>query len=384
MSRSNQTSATAFGKKTASRALKKASQKVFSAKKHRVDAASQVIAPGQKRHRDMDTTQPIPEHGVQRRRVTEDEAGQRLDNYLLRHLKGVPKSRIYRIVRSGEVRINGGRCQPDQRLNVGDELRLPPVRREAFVDERPPVAPEIDLPILYEDDGLLAINKPAGIAVHGGSGLAWGAIEALRAQRPQARFLELAHRLDRETSGVLLIAKRRAALMGLHEMFRTQKGDKRYLALVTGEWQQAKPNAILKITEPLYKYLTAEGERRVRVARGRDLTHPETRPAETHFRLKKQYPGYALVEARLKTGRTHQIRVHLANLGHPIVGDDKYGDFALNKSLSASGALDRMFLHAASLRCKHPVSGEPLVIEAPLPDSLQRFLDDCDNKIGSK
>ena len=372
MSRSNQPSSSTLGKKTASRATKKP----ISPKKQGIGRAQtvekSVPTPG---------GAPIAQTpAVQRRVVTEDEAGQRLDNYLLRHLKGVPKSRIYRIVRSGEVRINGGRCQPDQRLNIRDELRLPPVRQEAFVEARPPVAPEVDLPVLYEDDGLLAINKPCGIAVHGGSGLAWGAIEALRAQRPEARLLELAHRLDRETSGVLLIAKRRPALVGLHEMFRSQKGDKRYLAMVAGEWAQEKPGAVLKVTDPLYKYLTPEGERRVRVARGRDLTHPETRPAETHFRLKKQYPGFALVEAQLKTGRTHQIRVHLASLGHPIVGDDKYGDFALNKSLSASGALDRMFLHAASLRCKHPVSGEPLFIEAPLPDELQHFLDRCANQ----
>lgn len=315
--------------------------------------------------------------GVQRRQVTDDEAGQRLDNYLLRHLKGVPKSRIYRIVRSGEVRINGARCQPDQRLNAGDELRLPPVRRQAFVESRPPVAPEITLPVLYEDESLLAINKPCGIAVHGGSGLAWGAIEALRAQRPEARFLELAHRLDRETSGVLLIAKRRAALIGLHDMFRTQGGDKRYLAVVAGDWTHGQVGQAIKVTEPLHKYLLPDGERRVRVARGRDLTHPETRQAETHFRLVRQYPGFALVEARLKTGRTHQIRVHLASLGLPIVGDDKYGDFALNKSLAAAGRLDRMFLHAARMRCKHPVTGEPLSIEAPLPDALLRFLNDC-------
>lgn len=380
MSRSNQPSSTTLGKKTASRGPKRAVNKPISLKKQGVDRVLPVKSPA------MNASDPpagewiVQTPVVQRRQVTEDEAGQRLDNYLLRHLKGVPKSRIYRIVRSGEVRINGGRCQPDQRLNVGDELRLPPVRQEAFVDARPPVAPEVDLPVLYEDDGLLAINKPCGIAVHGGSGLAWGVIEALRAQRPTARFLELAHRLDRETSGVLLIAKRRPALVGLHEMFRSQKGDKRYLALVAGEWAPEKPGAMLKVTEPLFKYLTPEGERRVRVARGRDLTHPETRPAETHFRLKKQYPGFALVEAQLKTGRTHQIRVHLASLGHPIVGDDKYGNFALNKSLAASGALQRMFLHAASLRCKHPVSGEPLRIEAPLPDELQRFLDRCATK----
>ena len=307
---------------------------------------------------------------VQRRVIDAEEAGQRLDNYLLRQLKGVPKSRIYRIVRSGEVRINGGRCQPDQRLNEGDELRLPPVRCQAFSEEKPPVAPMVDLPILYEDEALIALNKPCGIAVHGGSGLAWGLIEALRAQRPEARFLELAHRLDRETSGVLLVAKKRAALIGLHDMFREQKGDKRYLALVPGVWNEKS----VQVTLPLYKYLTPEGERRVRIAKGRDLQNPETRPAETHFRLKKQYPGYALVEAKLKTGRTHQIRVHLAALGYPIVGDDKYGDFALNKSLAANKALERMFLHAATMRCKHPVTGEPLNVEAPLPPELEHFL----------
>lgn len=375
MSRSNQPSSTALAKKTAPRS----SKKPVSPKKQGIETAPATKKPLRKSSQASIAAESAQSQGVQRRHVTEDEAGQRLDNYLLRHLKGVPKSRIYRIVRSGEVRINGGRCQPDQRLNVGDELRLPPVRRDAFAEDRPPVAPEIDLPVLYEDDGLLAINKPCGIAVHGGSGLAWGAIEALRAQRPTARFLELAHRLDRETSGVLLIAKRRPALVGLHEMFRSQKGDKRYLALVAGKWAQEKPGATLKVTEPLFKYLTPEGERRVRIARGRDLTHPETRPAETHFRLKRQFSGFALVEAQLKTGRTHQIRVHLASLGHPIVGDDKYGDFALNKSLAASGALNRMFLHAVSLRCKHPVTAEPLRIEAPLPEELQRFLDRCES-----
>ena len=307
---------------------------------------------------------------VQRRTIDSEEAGQRLDNYLLRHLKGVPKSRIYRIVRSGEVRINGGRCQPDQRLNEGDELRLPPVRCQAFSEAKPPVAPIVDLPVLYEDEALIALNKPCGIAVHGGSGLAWGLIEALRAQRPEARFLELAHRLDRETSGVLLVAKKRAALVSLHDMFREQRGDKRYLALVPGIWTEKS----LQVTLPLYKYLTPEGERRVRIAKGRDLQSPEVKPAETHFRLKKQYPGYALVEAKLKTGRTHQIRVHLAALGYPIVGDDKYGDFALNKSLANSKVLERMFLHAALMRCKHPVTGEPLNVEAPLPPELERFL----------
>ena len=314
--------------------------------------------------------QALAAPAVQRRVVGEEEAGQRLDNYLLRHLKGVPKSKVYRIVRSGEVRVNGGRCQPDQRLVEGDQLRLPPVRCQVFSEEKPPVAPLVDLPILYEDGALIALNKPCGIAVHGGSGLAWGLIEALRAQRPEARFLELAHRLDRETSGVLLVAKKRAALVGLHDMFREQKGDKRYLALVPGVWTEKS----VQVTLPLYKYLTPEGERRVRIAKGRDLQSPEVKPSETHFRLKKQYPGYALVEAKLKTGRTHQIRVHLAALGYPIVGDDKYGDFTLNKSLASSKQLERMFLHAASMRCKHPVTGEVLHVEAPLPPELDRFL----------
>lgn len=376
MSRSNQTPERGFRKKTATRA---SNESILTAKP-RVSPTRGTAPAKTAQSAEQGRSPAVAESaqlGVQRRTVDDEEAGQRLDNYLLRHLKGVPKSRVYRIVRSGEVRINGARCQPDQRLNTGDELRLPPVRTRAFVEDRPPVAPDVDLPVLYEDETLMAINKPCGIAVHGGSGLAWGAIEALRAQRPTARMLELAHRLDRETSGVLLVAKKRAALVGLHEMFRSQSGDKRYLALVPGIWKHGKPGQLLKVTEPLYKYLTPEGERRVRIARGRDLAHPETRPAETHFALRKQYPGYALVEARLKTGRTHQIRVHLASLGLPIVGDDKYGDFALNKSLAASGRLGRMFLHAASLRCKHPVSGETLLIEAPLPDELQRFLDDC-------
>lgn len=376
MSRSNQTPERGFRKKTATRA----SNGSISAAKPRVGRTHGVATAKSMQPAEQGRSPAMPDSaqlGVQHRTVDDEEAGQRLDNYLLRHLKGVPKSRVYRIVRSGEVRINGARCQPDQRLNAGDELRLPPVRTRAFVENRPPVAPEIDLPVLYEDETLIAINKPCGIAVHGGSGLAWGAIEAMRAQRPEARFLELAHRLDRETSGVLLIAKKRSALVGLHEMFRQQSGDKRYLALVPGEWSRSKAGQILKVTEPLHKYLTPDGERRVRVARGRDLAHPETRSAETHFVLRKQYPGYALVEAHLKTGRTHQIRVHLASLGLPIAGDDKYGDFTLNKSLASAGRLNRMFLHAATLRCKHPVSGTPLVIEAPLPEELQRFLDRC-------
>ena len=356
MTRSNRTPTQPLRQKT--------SQTAHGSVKNQLKPVGYVAGPDRK-----PAATPVP--SVQRRVVDTEEAGQRLDNYLLRHLKGVPKSRIYRIVRSGEVRINGGRCQPDQRLNAGDELRLPPVRCQAFSEVKPPVAPMVDLPVLFEDECLIALNKPFGIAVHGGSGLAWGLIEALRAQRPEARFLELAHRLDRETSGVLLVAKKRSALIGLHDMFREQKGDKRYLALVPGVWTEKS----IKVTLPLVKYLTPEGERRVRIAKGRDLQSPEMKPAETHFRLRKHYPGYALVEAKLKTGRTHQIRVHLAALGYPIVGDDKYGDFSLNKTLANAKQLERMFLHAELMRCKHPVTGEPLQVEAPLPPELERFLD---------
>ena len=230
MSRSNQPSSSTLGKKTASRTPKKP----ISPKKQGIGRAQPV-----KKSAPVTGAAPVAQTpAVQRRKVTEDEAGQRLDNYLLRHLKGVPKSRIYRIVRSGEVRINGGRCQPDQRLNIGDELRLPPVRQEAFIEDRPPVAPEVNLPVLYEDDSLLAINKPCGIAVHGGSGLAWGAIEALRAQRPEARLLELAHRLDRETSGVLLIAKRRPALVLSSPAFNDTH-DQLVLGMITTASQSA-------------------------------------------------------------------------------------------------------------------------------------------------
>ena len=296
--------------------------------------------------------------------VTENEQGQRLDNYLLARCKGVPKSHIYRIVRSGEVRVNGKRAEVSCRLQNGDVLRIPPLR----IAERPETivaGAEIkaELPIVHEDDALLVVDKPAGLAVHGGSGVSFGVIEALRRQRPEARFLELAHRLDRETSGLLLIGKKRQALVALHDMFREGRGaDKRYLALVKGRWM----DPLRHVRFPLFKYLLDNGERRVRVAE-------EGKPSHTVFRLLARWENFSLLEAELRSGRTHQIRVHCAHAGFPIVGDDKYGDFTLNKSLVKDG-LKRMFLHAWKIRFPHPVSGETLNMEAPLPPALAAFM----------
>jgi 23S rRNA pseudouridine955/2504/2580 synthase len=297
--------------------------------------------------------------------VGEAEVGQRVDNFLLRLLKGVPKSHIYRILRSGEVRINRKRVKPDTRLAAGDELRIPPIRVAAEPRRQP--APPIMVPILYEDDALIAVDKPAGLAVHGGSGVAFGLIEQLRATRANTKFLELVHRLDRDTSGVLLIAKKRAALLALHSALREGAIDKRYLVLVKGKWRDAKRTVDL----PLTKYLTGEGERRVRVE------HESGRRARTIFHRRRVWPDgeppLSLLEAELHTGRTHQIRVHLTHLGFPLAGDDKYGDFAWNKTLAKVG-LKRMFLHARALAVPHPLDGRELALEAPLPRDLAAFL----------
>ena len=302
-------------------------------------------------------------------RVDEESAGQRLDNFLLRLCKGVPKSHIYRIVRSGEVRVDGHRVEASTRLVTGNEVRIPPIRvaRSDNFQKKPDNAARAGrfvFDVLFEDDALLVIDKPAGLAVHGGSGLDFGVIEALRLQRPEARFLELAHRLDRETSGILLIGKKRSALKVLHDMFRQGAGDKRYLALVSGQWTEKLKDVRL----PLEKYLTEDGERRVSVS-GED-----GRFAHTIFRKVDSGRRFSLVEAQIKTGRTHQIRVHLSHLGFPIAGDDKYGDFALNKALAKEG-LKRMFLHAWKMRFPHPVSGDALAMEAPLPADLSGFLE---------
>lgn len=304
-------------------------------------------------------------------RVVVDEAseGQRLDNFLVKLLKGVPKTHVYRVIRSGEVRVNKGRASADTRLALGDEVRVPPVR----VAERPaaPDVPAREFPVVYEDEHLLAVNKPAGVAVHGGSGVSFGVIEQLRRARPQARMLELVHRLDKETSGLLLVAKKRSALTALQDQFRQRDTGKTYAALVIGAW----PASRKVIDVPLHKYLSAEGERRVRAVQG-----DEGRRSITLVRVAKPYARFTLLDVTIKTGRTHQIRVHLAHEGHPIAGDDKYGDFGLNKALSRGEAVpgcrfDRMFLHARRLRFVHPASGETLELEAVLPPECQDLLD---------
>ncbi|HSV68768.1 MAG TPA: RluA family pseudouridine synthase [Methylibium sp.] len=313
---------------------------------------------------------------MQHLRVGEDGAGQRLDNYLVKTLKGVPKTHVYRIIRSGEVRVNRGRAAADTRLALGDELRLPPVR----VAERgaEPPAPPREFPIVYEDEQLLAIDKPAGVAVHGGSGVSFGVIEQLRRARPQATFLELVHRLDRETSGLLLIAKKRSALTALQQQFRARETGKRYAALVPGAW----PAKLKVIDVPLHKYLDAAGERRVRsvLRQAQDDRSEELgQRSITLVKVAEALPGHTLLDVTIKTGRTHQIRVHLADAGHAIVGDDKYGDFALNKRLARGEAVpglkfDRMFLHAQRLRFEHPASGETVELEAPLPAECQALI----------
>lgn len=313
---------------------------------------------------------PIGNNSVTYLTLDEDAVGQRLDNFLFRHCKGVPKSHVYRILRSGEVRVNKGRVDATYRLQAGDVLRLPPLRlaQRPVAEITAAAKVRVDLPVLYEDDALLVINKPEGVAVHGGSGVSFGVIEALREQRPQAKFLELAHRLDRETSGILLVGKKRSALTALHDMFREHgKGaDKRYLVLVKGRWM----NGVQQVKLPLHKYLLENGERRVRV-------DASGKPAHTVFRLLARWPGCSLLEAQLKTGRTHQIRVHLAHLGFPILGDEKYGDFALNKQLAAQG-LKRMGLHAWRMAFKHPLNGEPLECSAPLPANLRTYVAQAD------
>jgi 23S rRNA pseudouridine955/2504/2580 synthase len=328
---------------------------------------------------------PLPQ--VQSLTIEEDGAGQRLDNYLMRQLKGVPKTHIYRIIRSGEVRINKGRASAETRLNGGDVVRLPPVRvseraaekAQAMADQVASHAPAREFAVLYEDDSLMAINKPAGVAVHGGSGVSFGVIEQLRMARPQAKFLELVHRLDRETSGILLVAKKRSALKHLQDQFRERETGKTYLALVLGQWPANKK----VLDKPLHKYLLPDGERRVKVVAKDD---PDGMPSLTLVKVlaagglnttgADAGRGYSLLEVTIKTGRTHQIRVHLASEGMPIAGDDKYGDFECNKALARTGAqpsLKRMFLHAWRLRCTHPVSAEPLELQAELPSDLAQF-----------
>lgn len=300
--------------------------------------------------------------------VGEDGQGQRIDNYLVKILKGVPKSHVYRILRSGEVRVNRRKVGPETRLNVGDQLRIPPIRASAPQRVAPaPGSRALPIPpVLYEDEALIALDKPAGLAVHGGSGIAFGVIERIRQARPGAGFLELVHRLDRDTSGVLLIAKKRLALTGLHAQLRDGAIDKRYLVLVRGKWR----DALRRVELPLTTYVTGDGERRVRV-------DGDGRLARTIFRKVKAWPQadppVTLLDAELETGRTHQIRVHLTHLGFPLAGDDKYGDFTWNKALARQG-LKRMFLHAHRIRFAHPLEKGEIVVEAPLAPDLAAFL----------
>ena len=324
--------------------------------------------------------------------VDEEAAGQRLDNFLMRQLKGVPKTHVYRIIRSGEVRINKGRATVDRRIEAGDVVRLPPVRTSrraankaqalalgaaaGLIGEGVPegtgrAAPAREFPIVFEDECMLVIDKPAGVAVHGGSGVSFGVIEQLRMARPQARFLELVHRLDRETSGILLIAKKRSALKNMQDQFRERETGKTYLALVLGRW----PVKLKVLDKSLHKYLLPDGERRVKVV-AKD--HPDAMPSLTLVKVARTGAEFTLLEVTLKTGRSHQIRVHLAAEGWPIAGDQKYGNFELNKSLQRGGPavpLRRMFLHAWRLQLAHPASGEPLQLVANLPSDLTQFLD---------
>lgn len=298
--------------------------------------------------------------------ISDDEAGQRIDNYLLAKLKGVPKSLIYRIVRKGEVRVNKGRIKPEYKLQTGDVVRVPPVRvsekTQAPVSTKLNKVAQLENQIIFEDDCLLVLNKPSGIAVHGGSGLTFGVIEGLRALRPEARFLELVHRLDRDTSGILLVAKKRSALRNLHEQLRIKTVQKDYLALVRGQWQ----SHVKVIQAPLLKNELASGERIVKVS-------PEGKPSETRFSIEERYNNATLVKASPVTGRTHQIRVHTLHAGHPIAMDDKYGDKEFDQQMAALG-LNRLFLHAASIRFEHPKTGETLRLNAQLDEKMKGIL----------
>jgi 23S rRNA pseudouridine955/2504/2580 synthase len=313
----------------------------------------------------MSTDEHSPTTKVQLVEITEDNSEQRLDNFLITRLKGVPKSRIYRLVRKGEVRVNKGRIDVKYRLVIGDIVRIPPVRiaertEESYVTQS--LKETLQQGVLFEDDAFLILNKPAGFAVHGGSGVSSGIIEGLRLIRPEAHFLELVHRLDKDTSGCLLIAKKRSALRKLHELFREDNIHKTYTALLAGQWARKK----LVVNAPLLKNISQGGERMVVISSA-------GKEAETLFRRLKLFADSTLVEASPKTGRTHQIRVHAASLGHPIVGDERYGRDDINKGFRTRG-YKRMFLHATTLTFQHPVSGDSMTISAPLPAQLEHLL----------
>ena len=289
--------------------------------------------------------------------VGEESEAQRIDNFLLRQLKGVPKSHVYRVLRSGEVRVNSGRVGPDYRLRIGDRVRVPPVRVSTAVKTAKPA----EFPIVHEDPALLVVDKPSGVAVHGGSGVSFGVIESLRAARPEAKLLELAHRLDRDTSGLLIVCKKRSALVEMHRMLRDGEVEKVYTTIVKG----TPARDAFDIQEPLHKYVTGSGERRVSVREG-GMT------AFTKVKVTRKGRDFSQLEVRLLTGRTHQIRVHLAHAGHPVLGDDKYGDFDLNRELAKRG-VKRLFLHAGWLAFAHPLTQERMRLQSPLPGDMADF-----------
>lgn len=313
----------------------------------------------------------VQQNRVQEVQIGASHSGQRIDNYLMTRLKGVPRTRIYRILRKGEVRVNRGRVKPDYRLQDGDVVRIPPVRVAPEKTATPSggLVAAVSDSIIHEDKRLLVLNKPSGIAVHGGSGVSFGVIEALRAARPDAPFLELAHRLDRETSGCLVIAKRRSALRAFHTLLRDGGIEKRYLALVKGRWK----GGARRVEAPLRKNTLKSGERIVRV-------EPDGKPALSIFEPVTVYGDSSLVQVNLITGRTHQVRVHAAHIGHPLAGDDKYGDRVFNRAMAGVG-LKRLFLHASSLSFTLPLEeGAPVEVSAPLPEELRRVLNELEGE----
>lgn len=317
---------------------------------------------------------------VIKERIEEEGNDQRVDNFLFKRYRNVPKSHLYQLLRSGQVRVNGKRINASYRLQLGDIVRIPPIKTTEKNSSRQTTIASSNFftfTTLYEDDALLVIDKPGGMAVHGGSGISFGVIEQLRAQNPSWKFLELVHRLDRETSGVLLLAKKRSALVELHRQIREGLVDKHYLVMVRGQWHNAKQHVKLALN----KYVTATGERRVAVSAG-DRDDSKSMMSHTIFELHKTWENFSLLDAEIKTGRTHQIRVHLAHLGFPIIGDDKYGDFEINKLLAKSGGqnkLVRMFLHAHTLQITHPSTGERMHLQSPLSRDLQKFIDGLEN-----
>ena len=314
---------------------------------------------------------PAPTTAARTVRIAEDRDGQRLDNFLLGYLKGAPRSLVYKLIRSGQVRVNGGRCKAERRLEAGDEIRIPPVRLTIDDDtgKSPPpkgLLDALEAAIVFEDDRLLALNKPTGLASHGGSGISHGAIESLRALRPR-ESLELVHRLDRDTSGLLVVAKKRSALVEMQALLREDHGagiTKRYLALLSGRM----PDGVMSVDAPLHVGLRQGGERHVQVNfRGK--------PSLSHFRLLERCSGQSYCEVRIETGRTHQIRVHAKHIGHPVAGDDKYGDEAANRRLREQAGLKRLFLHAATLQFSLDGGKQPYALTAPLAPDLVTVLD---------